>query len=168
MADSAPEKSESMAQRGRAVLKSENFLDFIDLLEQHQVRYLLIGGYAVNLHGHIRNTKDIDFWFDRTPENCERLEQVTRDFGVLAFDAEELLEPGMVFQTGFAPERIDLLNGAGPDFSAVYERAEQIPIPGTRAGVKLVSKPDLIELKKLAGRLQDLSDIERLGGGRQR
>jgi len=86
------------------------------------VRYLLIGGYAVNLHGHIRNTKAIDFWFERTPENCERLERVTRDFGVLAFDAEELLEPGMVFQTGFAPERIDLLNGAGPDFSAVYER----------------------------------------------
>ncbi len=60
---------------------NKDFLDFIALLNERSVEYLLIGGYAVTHHGFVRNTKDIDFWFNPTPENCVRLERVSRAFG---------------------------------------------------------------------------------------
>lgn len=144
------------------VALSADFRDFLTLMNKHGVEYLTIGGYAVNAYGFIRATKDIDFWFHNTPENCARLEAVTREFGVMPFDKEELAEPGMVFQTGFEPERIDLLNSAGRDFEGALSRSSLEVVDGVP--LRLIALEDLLNLKRFAGRPKDLEDIRRLGG----
>jgi len=119
----------------------------------------------VGLHGSVRATKDIDFWFNPEAENSARLERVLALFGTQQFVQSELQELGMVFQLGFAPNRIDLLNDPlpGQDFAAVYARRKQVEVaPGLE--VKLIDKQDLIALKRYAARAQDLADIEKLEG----
>jgi predicted nucleotidyltransferase len=142
-----------------------NFMDFIKLLNEKSVEYLLIGGYAVAHHGFVRATKDIDFWFNPTPNNCQKLEWVTRDFGVKVFLTTELLEEDTIFQLGYAPVRIDLINTPIDErlpFAECYARAETALMGGV--GIKIISLGDLITLKKFSARDQDLVDIRRLGG----
>ena len=142
-----------------------NLLDFIELLNEKSVKYLLIGGYAVASHGFIRATKDIDFWFARTSENCLKLEQVTREFGVKTFYEAELLEPDMIFQLGYPPVRIDLINTPIPEdqlsFEICFARALDMEVESIY--VKTVSLNDLITLKQHSARPRDLEDIRRLG-----
>jgi len=154
-----------MARKSPKIELSPDFLDFIRLSNENSLEYLLIGGYAVGLHGSVRATKDIDFWFNPEAENSARLERVLALFGTQQFVQSELQELGMVFQLGFAPNRIDLLNDPlpGQDFAAVYARRKQVEVaPGLE--VKLIDKQDLIALKRYAARAQDLADIEKLGG----
>jgi len=154
-----------MARKLPKIELSPDFLDFIRLSNENSLEYLLIGGYAVGLHGSVRATKDIDFWFNPEAENSARLERVLALFGTQQFVQSELQELGMVFQLGFAPNRIDLLNDPlpGQDFAAVYARRKQVEVaPGLE--VKLIDKQDLIALKRYAARAQDLADIEKLEG----
>lgn len=144
------------------VALSADFRDFLTLLSKYEVEYLTIGGYAVNAYGFIRATKNIDFWFHNTPENCTQLEAVTRGFGIMPFDKEELTESGMVFQTGFEFERIDLLNSAGEDFAGAFARSSLEMVDGVP--LRLIALEDLFVLKRFAGRPKDLEDIRRLGG----
>ena len=58
-----------------------DFREFLKLLNSHDVRYLLIGGYAVNYHGYPRATGDMDIWVDRDPDNAEKVTTVLRQFG---------------------------------------------------------------------------------------
>ena len=60
---------------------NQDFKEFIELLNANRVRYLVVGGYAVALHGHPRYTKDIDIWLDRDEENAERVVRALGQFG---------------------------------------------------------------------------------------
>ena len=154
-----------MAPKLPKIELSPDFLDFIRLLNENSVEYLLIGGYAVGLHGSVRATKDIDFWFNPEAENSARLERMLIEFGTQQFESRELQELGMVFQLGFPPNRIDLLNDPlpGQSFAEFYARQQSVEV-GSGLEVNLISKPDLIALKRYAARAQDLADIEKLGG----
>jgi hypothetical protein len=80
-----------------------DFKEFIRLLNEHNVRYLVVGGYAVALHGYPRYTKDIDIWIWLDPENAERIIAALADFGFgsLAIQAEDFTTPDQVIQLGY-------------------------------------------------------------------
>ena len=142
---------------------SQDFKEFIASLNKHAVEYMVIGGYAVALHGHPRYTKDIDIWVGQTPDNAARLIRALDEFGMgsLGLNASDFRDESSVVQLGFPPNRIDLITGiAGLSFPDAYARRECVEIDGVT--VCYTAKGDLVATKKAAGRLQDLADIERL------
>jgi predicted nucleotidyltransferase len=141
----------------------KDFREFIELLNEHKVKYLIIGGYAVNFHGYPRYTKDIDFWLWMTKPNIEKLIEAIKEFGFGGLDLEidDFMATENIIQLGYEPYRIDLLvDVEGVDFEECYERRTEVELDGTE--VKFLSLQDLITAKKKAGRLQDLADAEQL------
>lgn len=141
----------------------KDFKEFIELLNEHKVKYLVIGGYAVNFHGYPRYTKDIDFWLWMTKDNIQNLILAIRQFGFgsLNLEIEDFMTPDNIIQLGYEPYRIDLLvDIEGIDFEDCFERRIEAELDGV--GVKFLSLQDLIASKKKAGRLQDLADAEQL------
>lgn len=141
----------------------KDFKEFIELLNAHEVSYLVIGGYAVNYHGYPRYTKDIDFWLWMTEPNVEKLINAIRafGFGALNLKADDFMNPDNIIQLGYEPYRIDLLvDVEGVDFQECYERRTEAELEGIP--VNFLSLQDLITAKKKAGRLQDLADAEQL------
>lgn len=144
--------------------------DLIDLLvafADEGVEYLLIGGQAVALHGHPRFTKDADLWIHDSADNVERCQRALEAFGappnVIADFAEA---SGLdVVWMGHPPARIDLVKAVpGGDFETAWRTRETMTVVGTV--VSLVSREELIRLKRASGRPQDLVDAQLLEGVR--
>jgi hypothetical protein len=93
---------------------NDDFRDFIRQLNHHQVRYILIGGYSVILHGYSRTTGDMDIWVDRTADNYQKIKHAFFDFGMPVFDMTEenfLNHPDWeVFTFGKPPSSIDVMD----------------------------------------------------------
>lgn len=145
------------------MILDQNFREFIELLNEHKVKYLVIGGYAVNAHGYPRYTKDIDLWIWLTEENIQQILQVINAFGFgsLGLVSDDFMEPDNIIQLGYEPYRIDLLMDVdGADFEACFARRMEVEIDETK--VNFIGLQDLIQAKKNAGRLQDLADAEKL------
>jgi len=145
------------------VLYTPDFLEFLGVLNRHGVRYLVIGGYAVAFYGYPRATKDLDLWLEASPENARKTLNAIRDFfgETLGLKIEDLTSPGVV-QLGYAPNRIDLvlLPDSDPAFAEAFGRAQE-----ANAGevtVHVVSKEDLLALKRAFGRTRDLADVDAL------
>ena len=141
----------------------KDFKEFIELLNEHKVKYLIIGGYAVNFHGYPRYTKDIDFWLWMTKPNIKKLINAIKEFGFGGLDLEvkDFMIPENIIQLGYEPYRIDLLvDVEGVDFEICFERRTEAKLDET--AVNFLSLQDLITAKKKAGRLQDLADAEQL------
>lgn len=141
----------------------KDFREFIELLNEHNVSYLVIGGYAVNFHGYPRYTKDIDLWLWLTQENIEKLIQAIKDFGFGSLDLslEDFMTPENIIQLGYEPFRIDLLVDVdGINFEDCYERRIEAELDGVQ--IKFLSLRDLVAAKRASGRLQDLADAEQL------
>ncbi len=141
----------------------KDFREFIELLNEHKVKYLVIGGYAVNFHGYPRYTKDIDFWLWMTKENIQNLIEAIRQFGFedLNLEIEDFMSPENIIQLGYEPYRINLLVEVdGVNFEECFERRTEAELDGI--DVKFLSLQDLITAKKTTGRLQDLADAEQL------
>jgi hypothetical protein len=140
-----------------------DFKEFLRLLAEHDVRYLIVCGYAVGYHGYPRATGDMDVWVDATPENAEQLVMALREFG---FDVPELepdlfLQPDRVIRMGHPPLRIELLTSvSGVDFSDCYSAREQDEIDETP--VYFIGLEKLKENKRASGRHKDLDDLENL------
>jgi hypothetical protein len=127
------------------------------------VQYLVIGGYAVAVHGHPRYTKDLDVWIQVSPENARRLVKAIREFGFesLGLTENDFMTPDQVIQLGFPPNRIDLIVQAdGVEFDACYPSRMEIDIEGVR--VNFIDLENLKRNKKASGRYQDLADLENL------
>jgi hypothetical protein len=144
---------------------NRDFKEFIESLNDNDVRYLVIGGYAVALHGYPRYTKDIDVWIELSQENAantiKALEQF--GFGSLGLKSEDFLDPDHVIQLGHPPNRIDLImSPEGVDFETCYASRVQARID--EVTVNFIDLENLKKNKKAAGRLQDLADVENLGG----
>lgn len=141
----------------------KDFREFIALLNEHEVKYLVIGGYAVNFHGYPRYTRDIDFWLWMTESNIKRLIQAIQEFGFgsLELEVEDFMTPENIIQLGYEPYRIDLLvDVEGANFEECYDRRTESKLDGVE--VNFLSLKDLIIAKRQAGRLQDLADAEQL------
>jgi len=140
-----------------------DFKEFIQLLNAHNVRYLVVGGYAVAFHGYPRNTKDIDIWLWLDPANADRLLRALADFGFasLGFRAADFLEPDQIIQLGYPPARIDLLTTIpGVDFEDCY--ASRLEVQVGDVTVNLIDLENLKRNKRASGRRQDLLDLENL------
>jgi hypothetical protein len=140
-----------------------NFREFIALLNSEGVRYLLLGGYAVNYHGHHRFTGDIDFWIAIDAENARRVSAAPQRFGFTPASVrpEQFMEPNRAHMFGNKPVRVDLLTGpSGVEFEACYARR----IVDTLDGVELsiISLADLRQNKLASGRDKDLMDLKGL------
>ncbi len=147
------------------VLIDPDFKEFIESLNNSQVRYLIIGGYAVALHGHPRYTKDLDVWIDRTPKNAERMVAALEKFGFssLGLTSNDFLEAGQIVQLGYPPSRIDiLLTLKGVEFDTCYEHKVIEENDGIIA--YFIDLDNLIANKKAVGRYQDLADVASLEG----
>jgi predicted nucleotidyltransferase len=147
---------------GNSVL-NQDFKEFIQSLNDNNVRYLVVGGYAVAFHGHPRYTKDIDIWIQVSDENATNLVKAIEEFGFgsLGLKKEDFLVPDQIVQLGYAPNRIDLIAQAdGVDFNECYAAHLEVEIDGVR--VNFIDLENLKKNKKASGRLQDLADIEKL------
>ena len=141
----------------------EDFKDFINLLNSNNVRYLLVGGWAVGIYGYPRATKDIDFLVANDEKNLKKLQKALREFGTPEIDMSLFKEKGYVFRMGRSPIQIDIINNAtGIDISECYLRRNVITVDGI--DISLISKNDLIKNKKASGRNRDLADMDNLLG----
>lgn len=142
---------------------NQDFREFIQSLNDNSVRYLVVGGYAVALHGHPRYTKDIDVWIEMSEENAVRLLKALDQFGFgsLGLREADFLVPDQVIQLGQPPNRIDILVSlSGVEFEACYGAKLIIELDGI--DVHLIDLEDLKRNKLSAGRYQDLADVENL------
>ncbi|BAY33512.1 hypothetical protein NIES2107_54100 [Nostoc carneum NIES-2107] len=142
---------------------NQDFKEFIQLLNANQVKYLIIGGYAVAIHGHPRYTKDIDIWVEMSPENADKLITALDQFGFgsLGLSAQDFQTPDQIIQLGYPPNRIDLITTPdGIDFETCYSSKTEIIVDNIL--VQFIDLDNLKKNKKASGRLQDLADIENL------
>lgn len=142
---------------------NRDFQEFLRSFVQHDVRFLIIGGYALAAHGHPRYTKDLDVWVWPDPANADRIIGALDEFGFgsLGLESSDFLEPGVIIQLGREPQRIDLLTFAtGLEFRAAFENRVLVEIGGVE--VPFLSVDDLRTNKTATGRLRDLADVEDL------
>ena len=140
-----------------------DFKDFLQFLNAREAVYLLVGGYAVVLHGYVRATQDMDIWVQSTPENAEKVVAALRDFGLP--QADELLE---VFQKekrvvgmGIPPMKIEVITSIdGVSFDECFEHRMTIWVDGVP--VNYLSLNHLRQNKQASGRYKDLNDLEHL------
>jgi len=138
--------------------------EFVELLNALNVRYVVVGAFAVAYHGYPRYTGDIDLFVESSEENAERLVQVIERFGFgdLNLSVEDFLHEDQVIQLGVAPSRIDLLTFlSGVTFQEAWSTRENGEINGLM--VPFISKEMLKRNKTASGRMQDLADLQRLG-----
>ena len=123
----------------------QDFEDFLELLDRHEVHYLIIGGLAFIYHAKPRFTKDIDIWLGPGPDNLARANAALAEFG-----SPHLLnqaDDGEILQLGVAPNRIDLLREASP---VAFEDAWSRRVEGTygRARACWIAIEDLLAIKE--------------------
>jgi len=144
---------------------SKDFVEFIECCVARDVKFLIVGGYALAAHGHPRATKDLDVWILIELDNAERLVAALKDFGMesVGLQASDFSEPDIVVQLGYPPVRIGLLTSAsGVDFESCWTRRLAVTVGAVDAG--FISYEDLIENKRASVRPQDAVDVEVLEG----
>ena len=142
---------------------SPTFASFLKCLNDQQVEYLLVGGYAVNLHGYIRTTNDMDVWIAINQTNPQKIIRALDAFG---FDVDRLNEEiftneRSIVRFGDEPLKIEVVTTiGGVEFTDCYRRAETASLAGI--DVPLISLKDLRINKAASGRPKDLVDLEHL------
>ncbi len=141
----------------------DDFRDFLSILNEKQVRYLIVGGWALGVHGYVRATGDMDIWIGTEDENVDGLIESLVEFGVPSGISKDFFkEKGNAFRMGTPPMRIEVITEAtGIDFSNSYENRIQIEADGI--AIPFLAYEDLVKNKRSSGRLKDLADLEGLG-----
>lgn len=144
---------------------NEDFREFIKALNHNKVRYILVGGFAVILHGYARTTGDMDIWVERSKTNYNHLKKAFEEFGMPVFDMTEknfLSHPIWdVFTFGVPPIAIDIMvKVKGLDFEDNFHNAVIFEDDGIE--IRTLHKTRLIEAKKQSGRHKDLDDLQNL------
>jgi hypothetical protein len=145
---------------------SSDFADLFAALNAADAEYLLVGAHALAVHGVIRGTKDLDVWVRPSPENAPRVYRALASFGAPLSEVTptDFSEPGIVFQIGVPPVRIDVTTVIdGVAFEDAWLARVTTRFEGQPVGV--LSREHLIANKKAVGRPQDLVDVEHLERG---
>ena len=140
-------------------LFNADYRDMITCLQSEGVEFMLVGGYAVGLYGWPRTTFDIDFWILANPVNAAAVVRAIRKFGAPMMDLveEDFHRPGVVFQIGTEPQRIDILSAvSGVSYEDAVSRAVTMQVDGL--SLKVISLDDLIVNKRASGRPKDIAD----------
>jgi hypothetical protein len=144
---------------------NDDFRDILAFLQTAGARFLVVGAYAMAVHGVPRATGDLDIWIDRNPENAERVWAALQRFGApvaaLGVSKGDLTRPGLVIQIGLPPRRIDLLTGVT---GVEFERAWPPRVTHTVGDLRIpfIGRRELLQNKRATGRLRDLADVEAL------
>lgn len=143
----------------------EDFRDLLCLLNEHRVKYLIVGGWALGVHGYVRATGDMDIWIGQSDENIDQLLRALNAFGVPeGIDKNFFKENGNAFRMGNPPLRIEIITEAsGIDFTASYPN--RVLIEADEIRIPFIGYEDLVKNKRASGRLRDLADLEGLGEG---
>jgi predicted nucleotidyltransferase len=142
---------------------NEDYKEMLQCLLEENVRFLLVGAYAVAVYGYPRATKDIDIFVRAVPENASSLLKALARFGapLSGVSESDFSTEGIVFQIGNSPRRIDILTRiSGVEFERAYANRKTISVAGM--DVPIISLEDLIANKLATGRTQDLADVEKL------
>ena len=142
---------------------NRDFKDMLRLLGDHEVEYLIVGGYAVIRHTQPRFTKDLDIWLRPSALNAGRVAKALRAFGVPLVEVteEDFSKEGLQFMIGVYPTAIDFLTTVKPlDFSEAWD--SKVIYESSAGPLYYLSIPNLIRSKRAVGRLQDLADIEEI------
>jgi len=148
----------------RKLMLNQDFREFIQSLNDNQVRYLVVGGFAVALHGYPRYTKDIDIWIELEPVNASRVINALEQFGFgsLGLKEQDFLEAETIIQLGYPPRRIDLLTTmTGVNFKDCFPARVVVDMDGLP--VNFIDLENLKRNKQATGRAQDIADVENLG-----
>jgi len=144
-----------------------DFREFIQLLNDNEVKYLVVGGYAVAFHGYVRYTCDIDFFIAVDKETADGMVSVLRQFGFPAGDLSPdlFLKEDQVLRMGVEPMRLEIINKIdGVEFAACYAHRQVLDADGLR--INFIALEDLISNKKATPRSKDKLDVielEKLG-----
>jgi predicted nucleotidyltransferase len=148
---------------------NKDYKEMLQCLVEENVKFLLVGAYALAVHGFPRATKDIDFFVWTAPENAANLMRALARFGapLEGVSAADFSSEGVVFQIGNSPRRIDIVtNIDGVKFEHAYTNRITVSIEGVE--IPVISAPDLIVNKQASGRVQDLADVQKLESLRKR
>jgi hypothetical protein len=142
---------------------NRDFSDLLSELNDEGARYLLVGGYALSSYGRPRATGDLDLWIESSLSNAEKVFRALADYGapLERVAPEDFATPGMVFQIGVSPNRVDILTSlTGLTFAEAWENRK----PTSFGGVSLfvISESDFVRNKRSVGRPQDLVDAEEI------
>lgn len=140
-----------------------DFRDVLSELSAAQADFLIVGAWAMSAYQMRRATGDLDIWVRPSPENAQRVWDALASFGAplttYNITIEELSKPGLVFQIGNDPDRIDILTAISDvSFDEAWESRETYPIDGIP--VPVLSIPHLLRNKRAAGRPKDRFDVD--------
>jgi hypothetical protein len=144
---------------------NQDFLDLLRAFIDREVRFLIVGAYALGVHGRPRATGDLDVWVDPTPDNAARIMEALEAYGapLQQVAADDFSRPGIVFQMGLPPLRIDVLTElSGLTFAEAWPG--RISAAFGPLTVDVIGREAFIKNKKATGRARDLADVEALGG----
>jgi hypothetical protein len=147
------------------MLTNPDWRDLFAALNDAGAEFLVVGAHALAAHGHVRATKDLDVWVRATPDNAVRVHGALRVFGAPLDELQvgDLSTPDTVFQMGVAPLRIDILTSIdGVSFDEAWP--SRVATRYADQPISVLSRDVLIKNKLASGRLQDLADVEQLGG----
>jgi len=121
-----------------------DFEDILKLFAKHEVRYLIVGGFAFTYHARPRHTKDIDLWVDAAPRNVDRVNQALFEFGSPSLIDPD--DPDEILQLGSDPNRIDILREVVDlNFEDAWQK--RIEAPYGRAPANWIDLDSLIAIK---------------------
>jgi predicted nucleotidyltransferase len=143
--------------------ENPHYRELLRLLNEFQVEYLIVGGFAVMKYGEPRYTKDLDIWVHNSPQNSVRVVDALAKFGApLEHDgitAQTFTGAQVVYQIGIAPVRIDILTEiTGVEFAGAWTKRVDSSFFGVP--VHFISLDDLMVNKRALGRDSDLKDMK--------
>jgi hypothetical protein len=146
---------------------NDDYRDFLSALNEQEVKYLLVGGFSVILHGYSRTTGDMDIWVERSLENYLKIKKAFHQFRMPVFDMTEdnfLNHPEWdVFTFGVPPVAIDIMVAVkGLDFNECYQQS--VTFEDSDIKIRTIHKNNLLTAKRESGRYKDLNDLENLDG----
>ena len=145
------------------MLTSPDFKELLNLFEKHEIRYLIVGGYAVMKYSEPRFTKDLDIWIATDPVNAEAVYVALKEFGapLANLTADDFTDQSCFYQMGRPPLRVDIMMSIpGVEFEEAWKNREVIELDDHT--IPFISRSDLIRAKKASGRPQDKIDIDNL------
>lgn len=138
-----------------------DFKELLALLNSHKVEYIIVGAYALALHGHPRFTGDLDIYVKPDAQNASQLSSVLEEFGFgsLDIDEKDFTQRHQVIQLGVSPVRIDLLTSLT---GLSWDDAVQGQLKGKLGEIPVLflGREEYIRNKKALGRHKDLADAE--------
>ncbi len=144
---------------------SNDYKEFLKLLNCHKVKYVIVGAHAVTAHSRPRATGDMDVLIETAKENAEKIVVALKEFGFgsLGLKIDDFCKPGFVIQLGREPNRIDILTSiTGVSWEDVWKNKTKGIFGNSNIPVYFIGKEQLIKNKLAAGRNQDLTDVQRL------